>query len=53
MFRVFNMGIGYILVDDRDQAMRAVESLARIDVPAYPIGHIMTGPRSVRLVTPQ
>lgn len=53
MFRVFNMGIGYILVVDRDQAMRAVESLARIDVPAYPIGHIMTGPRSVRLVTPQ
>jgi phosphoribosylformylglycinamidine cyclo-ligase len=53
MFRVFNMGIGYVLVVDRDQVMRAVELLARIDVPAYPIGHIVAGPRAVRLVFPE
>lgn len=53
MFRVFNMGIGYILVIDHDQAMRAVELLERIDIRAHTIGHIMAGPRCVRLVTPE
>jgi len=29
MFRVFNMGIGYILVVDRDQSMKAIDHLSK------------------------
>ncbi len=53
MFRVFNMGIGYIMVVNRDHATRAIELLVQAGVPATAIGHVMAGSRSVRLVTPE
>jgi len=53
MFRVFNMGIGYILVVDRDQSMKAIDHLSKAGVSAYQIGHIIPGAKGVRLTMPQ
>ncbi len=53
MFRVFNMGIGYILVVGRDDAMKTIDHLTGTGIPAYQIGHIISGPKGVRLTTPQ
>jgi phosphoribosylformylglycinamidine cyclo-ligase len=52
MFRVFNMGIGFILVVRRDDGPKVVEFFAEQGTEAYLIGHIAEGPRRVRLVTP-
>ncbi len=53
MFRVFNMGIGYILVVGHDDARKTIDHLAECGMPAYQIGHIIAGPTGVRLTTPQ
>ncbi|GAB4325721.1 MAG: phosphoribosylformylglycinamidine cyclo-ligase [Candidatus Zixiibacteriota bacterium] len=52
MFRVFNMGIGYILVVDSTHVQRAIEISDGVGVPAYQIGHISPGPRGVILSLP-
>jgi phosphoribosylformylglycinamidine cyclo-ligase len=53
MFRVFNMGIGYILVVGHEDARKALDHLADAGMPAYQIGHIIAGPKGVRLTTPE
>ena len=53
MFRVFNMGIGYILVVGRDDSMKAIDHLSETGIPAYQIGHIIAGSKGVRLTIPQ
>jgi phosphoribosylformylglycinamidine cyclo-ligase len=53
MFRVFNMGIGYIFVVEHDEAMKAIDLLRGADLVAHQIGHVVAGPRGVRLTTPQ
>jgi phosphoribosylformylglycinamidine cyclo-ligase len=53
MFRVFNMGIGYILVVDRENSIKAIDHLSAAGFPAYQIGHIISGAKGVRLSTPQ
>jgi len=52
MFRVFNMGIGLILIVRRDDGPKVVEFFADQNTEAFLIGHIAEGPRRVRLVTP-
>jgi phosphoribosylaminoimidazole synthetase len=47
MYRVFNMGIGMIAVVDKDQAEQI---LGRLKEPAYLIGELVEGSRTVRLV---
>jgi len=43
MYRVFNMGIGYILIVARYYSDAILERLASIQVPARPIGEIVQG----------
>ncbi|MBD3298604.1 MAG: phosphoribosylformylglycinamidine cyclo-ligase [candidate division Zixibacteria bacterium] len=52
MYRVFNMGIGYIIVVDNEQVKRTIEISENAGVPAYQIGHISPGPRGVIVSTP-
>lgn len=49
MFRVFNMGVGFIVVVDKDQSARAMELIEGVGVPAFLIGHIIAGTQGVRL----
>ncbi|HEX9751641.1 MAG TPA: phosphoribosylformylglycinamidine cyclo-ligase [candidate division Zixibacteria bacterium] len=49
MFRVFNMGIGFIVVVDLDAVTEAIAALAEAGVSAYHIGSTLSGQRSVRL----
>jgi phosphoribosylformylglycinamidine cyclo-ligase len=53
MFRVFNMGIGYILVVAPEEAKATVDLLQAADVAAYQIGHVMNGTNGVRIIMPQ
>jgi len=52
MFRVFNMGIGFILIVRQDEGAKLVDFFAEQGTGAYLIGHIAEGSRRVRLVTP-
>jgi phosphoribosylformylglycinamidine cyclo-ligase len=52
MYRVFNMGVGYILVVAPEHAGRAIEISENAGVRARRIGHIVPGPRGVILSTP-
>ncbi len=52
MFRVFNMGIGLILIVRQDDGPQLAELFKNQETGAYLIGHIAEGPRRVRLVTP-
>jgi phosphoribosylformylglycinamidine cyclo-ligase len=47
MFRVFNMGIGFVLVVPPRAAGVARRALARRGVPAWEIGEIRRGARGV------
>jgi phosphoribosylformylglycinamidine cyclo-ligase len=49
MFRVFNMGIGYIAVIDHEDARRSLDILRSAGYSAYQIGHVVAGTRGVRL----
>ena len=49
MFRVFNMGIGMILVVDADKSRDALAMLADSGEQAIVIGHLISAPREVRL----
>lgn len=53
MFRVFNMGIGMILVVDADKTRDVIAQLAEHNEQATVIGHLLTGPREVRLTHPR
>ena len=53
MFRVFNMGIGMILVVDADRTRDVIAQLAEHNEQATVIGHLITGPREVRLTHPR
>jgi phosphoribosylformylglycinamidine cyclo-ligase len=50
MFRVFNMGIGMILVVDKDCSGQLLEILNESGCPAAVIGEIQTGSTDVQLV---
>jgi phosphoribosylformylglycinamidine cyclo-ligase len=47
MYRVFNMGIGMVVVVDPGQAERAIEKLNRLGEAAFPIGKIRQGDKKV------
>lgn len=50
MFRTFNMGIGYVVIVDRDVAGRATQALERAGETVYALGEIVAGARGVELV---
>lgn len=47
LYRVFNMGIGYIAVTAKEDAQKAVESLADSGINAYVIGEVAEGTEEV------
>lgn len=49
MFRVFNMGIGFVLVVAEDFAHSISEKLSKVGETVYAIGHIGTGTGQVIL----
>ena len=52
MFKVFNMGIGFVLIVRKDDGPQLVEFLREKGADACLMGHIADGPRRVRLVMP-
>jgi phosphoribosylformylglycinamidine cyclo-ligase len=50
MFRTFNMGIGYVVIVDRDAAGRATHALERAGETVYALGEVVAGARGVELV---
>lgn len=50
IYSAFNMGIGYILVVDKDKADSVTNELKQMDQPVYTIGEITSGDGTVRLV---
>jgi len=51
MYKVFNMGIGYLLVTPRKDTEKALKELARLKEKAYLIGEMAKGKKEVELVT--
>jgi len=49
MFRVFNMGIGMVMIVPPYYVDATLERLSRVGVPAYVIGEVRRGTRAVRL----
>jgi phosphoribosylformylglycinamidine cyclo-ligase len=49
MFRTFNMGIGYVVIVDRDAAEGARHALERAGETVYALGEVVAGPRGVEL----
>ena len=47
MFRVFNMGIGYVLIVDKKEADNIAQTLEASDEKVYRIGHITAGENKV------
>lgn len=50
IYTAFNMGIGYILVVDKDDAGRITDELKAMDETVYTIGEIKKGDKTVKLV---
>jgi len=50
MFRVFNMGVGAVVVVRPDASARAAELLRGCGEEVYALGEVVAGPRDVRLV---
>jgi phosphoribosylformylglycinamidine cyclo-ligase len=50
MYRVFNMGIGMILVVPGSEAQRCIEAARRHGMPGYMIGEVIPGEAGVRYV---
>ncbi|GAQ94982.1 phosphoribosylformylglycinamidine cyclo-ligase [Thermodesulfovibrio aggregans] len=50
MFRVFNMGIGYVFVVDSNDTKKALNILNRNEYKAYLIGEVIRGKGKVRIV---
>ena len=51
MFRTFNMGIGYVVIVDRDVADRATDVLQKTGETVYALGDVVAGARGVELET--
>jgi phosphoribosylformylglycinamidine cyclo-ligase len=51
MFRTFNMGIGYVLILDREAVDRATQVLTRAGETVYALGEVVAGPRGVELTS--
>jgi len=49
MYRVFNMGIGYVIVVRQEDADQAVKCLKALRAAPRIIGHVEKGPRGVKL----
>ena len=43
MYRTFNMGIGMILVTERERALRVISHLAKFNEHAWIVGEIVKG----------
>ena len=50
MFRVFNMGIGFVIIVERDQGLKAIERLHELGETAYLIGEVYRGPHEVDIL---
>lgn len=50
MYRVFNMGIGYILIIRKKDEGKVMSILGRTDITPVVIGHIEEGEKGVRLI---
>ena len=50
MFNTFNMGVGMSLIVSYDSADRALETLSRQGIDAYPIGEIRMGEEKLCLL---
>ncbi|MDI6828294.1 MAG: phosphoribosylformylglycinamidine cyclo-ligase [Armatimonadota bacterium] len=50
MYRTFNMGIGYVLVVPRDQAMNIIARLKELGETAFAIGEVRKGSREVQVI---
>ena len=50
MYRVFNMGIGLVLVVSREQIERAIEMLTASGEVCYRLGEIVGGEKGVRII---
>lgn len=50
MYRVFNMGIGMVLIVDADEAAQILKALARRGEKAYLIGEITRGKQDVKIL---
>ena len=50
MYRTFNMGIGMILIVDREDAPTVIQRLAEAGQPAAVIGEVQAGPPDVQIV---
>jgi len=50
MFRTFNLGIGYVLIIDREAADRATQALERAGETVYALGEVVAGARGVEFV---
>lgn len=50
MFRTFNMGIGMVLVVDRDAAAAVVQRLNQAGEAAAVIGHTQNGSQDVQII---
>ncbi|MBR3086394.1 MAG: phosphoribosylformylglycinamidine cyclo-ligase [Kiritimatiellae bacterium] len=50
MYRVFNMGVGFLLIVDRNKAAKALEILKATRTQASVIGEIVAKPRGVTLL---
>ena len=49
MFRVFNMGIGFVVICARDIAKSIIDHLAKDNVPAWEIGEVREGEVGVKI----
>ena len=49
MFRTFNMGIGYVVILDREVVAGATDALTRAGETVYALGEVVAGPRGVEL----
>jgi phosphoribosylformylglycinamidine cyclo-ligase len=50
MFRTFNMGIGYVVIVDREVAARATHVLEQAGETVSALGEVVAGTRGVELV---
>ena len=50
MFRVFNMGIGYVLIVARERTSEILEALQRMGETAWLIGEVQRGSREVQII---
>jgi phosphoribosylformylglycinamidine cyclo-ligase len=49
MFRVFNMGIGFVVICGKDCTHKVLDQLTRSNVPAWVIGEVHDGEVGVQI----